>query len=554
MLDQLPVDLFRLIAHDYLQYGVKQLSAVDVAFCSHGRRSDWLALIAQLKDVRTTAEIESGEDFLASGSSLVRLLHWVVSRGVHISKLHFDMAAFVPAPRGTKKQPRRQDEARFTQIIPSVESLHVSFGLSRKKYPPRTLDSLTHFLDCFPNVKTLQTWTEIEDEELCAVLNKLKGLEGLDMIDCFELQPDTVAAMVSSLGNQLRLLRCSVLDDDAAATIAGSCHNLTTLTLYCGEMQSFDGLEQLCAVNAGTLQHMMLFGGEISEDLFARIATMCTSLIVFNCDCTFTNCVPVVQSVFSCCPSIVMMEFNGMDINIKDVDGQKRVDIQYIDFIEDSQVAPLSAIPFPVQKCEMTFYKDYDVDATAQTLDCLVGRFGSSLEALKLRFYADFPEKKLVKILKGFSNLRELDLCHPKLISAVLVPVIPVLSLTLRKLRIGYGLSVDATDLSALLDCFRAASNNLIVSLDLYSSITVLPANIHAIAEVFPRLFHFTIMHKDLRAMGILDAIVSGKLKAKRIESNTDQIKWLSKELKRKRVHHKLSGDVRHSTVVWLSL
>lgn len=156
MLDQLPVDLFRSILHDYLECDIKQLSAVDVAFCSNERRSDWLILLAQLRNLTATVKQPDRKHFPLR-NLLGEVLSWMLSRKVQVSKLECETGLFTIGPVISARRP-----------IPSVEILSISKShpVLAEQIQPKTFESILCFLDCFPCLKTLTLWIVILDEQL----------------------------------------------------------------------------------------------------------------------------------------------------------------------------------------------------------------------------------------------------------------------------------------------------------------------------------------------------------------------------------------------------
>lgn len=67
---------------------------------------------------------------------------------------------------------------------------------------------------------------------------------------------------------------------------------------------------------------------------------------------------------------------------------------------------------------------------------------------------------------------------------------------------------------------------------------------LHTIAEVFPRLFSFAALHKDVEVFVVLDLIVSGKLNANRVKVCSTNMIHLVDELDERAINHKLMEDV----------
>lgn len=268
---------------------------MDVAYCNHERRSDWLTHLTQLRDVSTTADGEEGEP-LIDGTSLNDMLHWMHSRTVHVSQLHVDPAAFASG------------EVTFSQPLPSVEGLYFNVN-THLVGELDVCEPVLRLLSCFPHLKTMSLWVDLKDHEFTALMRKVGGqLEGLDVSHCFELSPNTVAPLVCSFGNRLHVLRLGPVDDDGLVAIARCCHCLTDLDLSCDDFRSFDGFQQLCSANAGTLTKLSVLQFSCREVLphaaavLLHITAVCTKITNFRVDTSIESTL-IVHSLLIHCPA-----------------------------------------------------------------------------------------------------------------------------------------------------------------------------------------------------------------------------------------------------------
>lgn len=528
MLDRLPADISRIIISDCLQLWAEPLSVVDVAFCNHARRPDWVSLLRQLRDVSMTTT-DAGYRLLDNSSSLDGMLHWVLSRGVHVSRLHLEVSAF------------ESGQVTFSQPMPYVECICLSEKLDTRRL--ETIQSVFCFLDCFPRLNTINMWAPADNNELIALLTgKMQGrLEGLDLSYCFCLLPDMAASLFCSLGDKLRQLKIADLSSDGVAAIAANCHCLTNLDLGCDAMASSSSLEHLCAVNAGTLTTLVLhyWNCRDAQEL-VRIISMCSKLVSFTANASI-DAAPIVEYLLRHCPAVrtILMQLLTVKVTLAD-DGQKTVELVVYHHNED-QIALLAAIPFSVRRCQMTF--DSEAVATS-TL---------SLESFAPRFrhipsIIDKLSAHLINCLKHCPHLQELDIPEPLDFVVDILPLIPSLCPKLSILKVNFENQRNSAGLSALIDGYRGAPHNAIKELVLGRSILASDAELHSLAKVFPRLHTFAVLHQKINVSVVSDLIVSGKLKAKRI--SVRDINALSVELEAHGVYHNLMRPKE----IWLPL
>lgn len=541
MLDRLPTDLSRYLISEYLQFELKHLTPVDVAFCSHKRRADWLTLLGQLKDVRVT----TGQRLLWHIRTLNGLLEWVASRGVHVTDLKIAAQALTSG------------QLTISQPLLSVECLQITSGKCVNR--PLIMAPLLRLLECLPRLKTLTVWNGIVDCELTTLIETMKDLEGIELSDCYHLNPDIVTSLVCSLGSQLRTLKCECsLTESNLTAIAENCCNLTTLHIACNCLPTFTSFEHLCAVNAKTLRTLSLGEWKACQDdvtqALLRITAMCSNLVSFKAARIATlDPIPIVQSLLSHCPLMSKIILNEQDVSIavvKDKNGRRTTELRQ-SHVRD-QASLLVAIPIPLREC---FFKFSDVEAIAAILGTLAERFSSSLESLTMWFPATTAGGKqsshLLNCLKRCRQLTELDINYDHSdCQEFMVPVLPLIPALCPHLTV---LQIDINDMDApqfviLLDGFRAMPDNAMKELAV--SWTLADTELHSIAEVFPRLFTLCACHRNIDMPVLLDLIVSGQLKAKRIIVDHPYFKWLSENLNTHRVRHKI---VR-SSELWLAL
>lgn len=541
MLDRLPVDLFRIIVHDYLQLRADQLSAVDVAFCSRGRRPDWLNHLSQLRDLTQR---------VPSGSQIGKVLGWMVSRKLHVSRLECGTKElFSDRPLPTASAADCASAA--PPSIHSIEHLHISHNVFMTL---ALLESGLSLLDCLPGVRSLSVdWEGIEDWQLAEILNRLKGpLEGLDLTACCSIAFHELVPLTTIAWDLLRVLKCDVYELEDMTAISENCRHLTTLHLQFQYPPTAASLERLCEVNSSSLLHLLLTG-DVPLEAQIRICTMCVNLVSYTCACHMTLCIivdvsPIIQSLWDCCPSIRVVELEDITATVvRDSVGRKVLeldieptDTEYLDLV-------LVGIPVRVRRCRLRLL---DEAVAASALDSLAGCV-ASLESLTLQLFTDIPPNCVSNLLKYCSILTELDIsqrvgCED--IVPMLVRAIPFLCPTLRILRMDCEQPYEA-DFSALLDCFRAAQNNVIKELWLGKNTAVSGADLRGIAEVFPHLFTFTAMNNSVIYGIVFHLIISGKLTAKRIKLDRDSIEWMSEMLDSEDFHHNVIRDE-----IWLPL
>lgn len=214
----LPRDIVQCVVQEYLLLDLRGWSRIDVAFCSHGFRADWLSILAQ-------ADVTC-KQVLQNTTATVGYLHWIAKRNVQQKQLWLDPHLMAVGDLQVELPTVTQIE--FHNCTPSVD-----------------VDAapIAAFLSCFPSIEefsfrmqvqqygqeTQPGWTKLQDKHLLLGFTKLHcPLQSLDLLFCEQVSAAAIAQMVSRFAQTLRSLRCTRLDDPALATIAKLCRHLTS--------------------------------------------------------------------------------------------------------------------------------------------------------------------------------------------------------------------------------------------------------------------------------------------------------------------------------------
>lgn len=545
MLDQLPLDLFRIITEHFACVDVKQLSRVDIAFCNRRRRSDWLQLLKHLRHVRTIDIDPHAEDRkgFRSGPSLDRYLNWIVSRGVHVSRLQLDLSLFIEPLFSPRPKPA------FKQTIPSIDTLYL-YETRAGGSVPVNFTCFLSFLDCFPSLRHLKCWT-ILDNELTGIVRKLKGDNlSLDLLYCFGLTWRGGIAAICSLGDRLTELSAG-LEGSGMVTIAEHCHNLRTLHVDCkySTHMPFAELEQLCAANVALTSLTLV--GAVPFAVLCRIASTCPKLeCLISKDSTVgvdKDTGQLIALLVAHCPMLHTLQLLSQSMRfVQDRHGGKTAEISYQTYTTIYHAEFLSGISIPVRKYHLALYGYEQKDSLFGGMTDI---FGSSLESLCLdtfystprRFVHDDDIDGFVGLLKGCPYLTEwavnLSFCSADYIRDLL-SLLPSSCPHLQKIKFGVSTLTGSpyVDLTSFLNGFRALPDNAVEELQFNWTATMSDAALCLIADVFPRLQHFRDQSNFVNIKLLCNLLVSDKLKAKGIKVSREHRQRLMDELHKRGV------------------
>lgn len=532
MVSRLPLDLFRAIIEDYLQSNLRLLVQLDIAFCNHKLRSDLLALLDHISTVNDKKYTKS--------TALEEYLKWMTTRKVQVSRLLIDNDIFL--------------RNKLTFLSP-CECVH-TIELVNHNYAndDTSVELIVHCLNQFPSLEVVCCRPFVTDEQLLGLQALQRPLHGLDLSKLSrmcKLPSQTVAEFVSSLGNGIRTLKLNLMNEAGLALIADHCHGLTTLQLDCSDFASPDDIVRLCASNALTLSDLALHSSFWSlDDIIPRIAPCLPNLVNFLGHSRKETDSSVCTLLFLAnCPRICSVKLRGMTVLVvQSTVGMKKV----LDVSISKELVVQDLVPFfsqlttPIQTCRVVFTEE---TAAASSLVYLGQRFGSTIESLDLDLLFDsIPERSsyLQALLRSCANLVHLKIRGPSNNDIILQHLAELASSCqhLRKLSVGTSTSkymLNADDMLPMLCAFKVFPDNVVDELEFPTSTTLTNTMLHAIAEAFPRLHVLSCMYAAVDKEALLDLILTGKLKAKRIYIPVqDCARWISDELQLRGVSHKL--------------
>lgn len=534
MLCEFPQDILREVIANYLHPDLHQLSTLDVAFCNRARRSDLLAVLGA---VQTSTDVIKH----TTSQSLKAYLDWVISRGVQSPKLSISLSAFNHASL-TFNQPIRG--VQCIELISTMAAISSEcFGL------------VVGFLNQFASLQVLGCWKTITSDQLLGLQDLRCQLHGLDFLACSFSDKKclaAVAALAASLGDHLQVLLCHGLDAEALTAITQHCHNMTVLDMNSLRKETFDAIVQLCAANALTLRSLTL-KGLASKDTIMQIAAACPALEILSCTMMsgHLHALPTVLFILDRCLKIRTVKVaTNIGIGIaQDSQGNRLTEISGANDYQLIELA--SKLSIPVRACQVYLMQDPPKGAAV-----LAGKFRDNLESLQLQTVGDSGNDDdtpvaeevfhpFTDLFKDCPNLTDLTFSHRSLVPIVCVPA---LCPKLRKLAIQNSNeeAFSAADLLPLFEQFKAYPNQ-VTDFALPGNTAFDSVMLTAMAEAFPCLHAFTVTsvlrgsvqkHQEL----LLDLILAGKLKAKRITTLLPSATWLSEQLRHHGIHNQLQG------------
>lgn len=152
MLTHFPADISLVILDDWLEW-MGDFSSLDIAYCQAEERNDWLALLTRSHPLpsqsRSFALLSRLDERVTS------LFYWLTNRqlNVKILSLHLGSIPILTRAISLMIVPLRLPSIEFLRIDGSIEGI----------IPLRTMQS---FLQCFPNLHTINCESCLQDEEV----------------------------------------------------------------------------------------------------------------------------------------------------------------------------------------------------------------------------------------------------------------------------------------------------------------------------------------------------------------------------------------------------
>lgn len=347
MLHDLPHDIAAMVLDEFceLSFG-RQLCALDVAYCNHSFRSDWLLLLAQLPPIEESDVKQSLQTFLL----------WVECRKVRVKGLWLDLAlvneldgvlptsiSCVQALTLTNDDEYNENALgimQFMQVLPSLTSLRCE-GYD------------------FTNAQLLQVqhWLQVPLKIL-----RLKGLSN-------DLR-DGIVALVSRFSPTLEVLECDSLGDLTLQLITPCCRNLTRIASTMSYMKDNSYLLGFCAANPNlqvvdfsyapgeTESGAWINSKHFTDEFVEQLSAHCPNLqdIIFdmchdNMECTV---LPVVLGNCKDLQRIIILD-TLLTFHCDSQTGSRYCEVNWIgnvwiDRTEKSIIALINSIPVPIHR------------------------------------------------------------------------------------------------------------------------------------------------------------------------------------------------------------
>lgn len=415
MLLDLPQDISFTILGDWLGAGVRQLSVLDVAFCNHSIREDWLLTLPHFK-----------LKHMSFALSLYPLLAWLYKRRVY----------FVAATVLKLKAVNALENADLTKFsFPRTRK--ITFPYDRDVvYPDEffpdcnvgaTPFGICSFLSLFPNLTSFTTadcWPKHHLLELLQLRWKLKELVvgGVDGYPC------VFAALVVQVSSTLESLECLELDNWGMLKVSKCCRRLKKLATSVGIVFDFSTVRAVCSANPN-LEHIdfsTLFcqrkgnapsdvvDGEPEDEFdmsittkdMERVALLCPKLKRLILDRNNRLEYHFIPFLIANCRHLKQVHARGVKMTIMQYKGRKCCNVLGIHMLENA-VEVLENIPLPIVHFGLEKRK---IHVNCNVLQRLGDKHSSSLESVHLCLEKDVLKEHMAVFCKICPNLTIISL------------------------------------------------------------------------------------------------------------------------------------------------
>lgn len=301
MLTSLPSDIVLLVLREYVGVALRDLSAMDVAFCCAAVRSDLLACLARSRIHDAKSPLQ-----------LMPYLHWITARGVKQSMLDVRLHALRGA--GSADLP----------VLPHVQKIYF-IDESHIKGPP--LGSFSFIRSSFPSLRTVNCsrWSSMSDQQLRSF--RSYPLISLNLSNCYNLSAAEVIITVCSMAGSLQQLNCDVLDDEALNILSAHWQTAKCLRMECNRVEHASAIESFCIQNPDldTLELFYHFVPPsarivVTDGLIRNITRSCSKLTSINLGIGSENSTASFHDILANCPLILRIRMCGayFEFMIKD--------------------------------------------------------------------------------------------------------------------------------------------------------------------------------------------------------------------------------------------
>lgn len=440
-----------------------------------------------------------------------------------MTRLRVDLQALAGAPLSLQQ----------AAVIKSIEHIDIIETTA----VDASIDAVISLLSHFPCLRLLSCWTSLTDHQLLALRTACpSSLQGMHLTNCKHLSPAAIAQFVCSIPC-MKVLHLPALDAPALTAITQHCHGLTTLSICTEQLKSTEALEHLCAVNP-LLTSLTLSGG-VPDDALVRIVTEAVHLQHFSCTSRGAKSaqMDVIRAIIAHCPEICAIILSAVYMYF-DRSKQLADVCQTILPSNEEQQELLKLLPYPMCSYQLD---GANSSAAVEVFEQVTTSCGDRLESLEISFSMAFNEQFAVASLHRCPNLTSFK-AQPTSVLLLAETVFPALTASCKKLRkveIGAGGFLQYCTYSGK-GSFLGLPSTL-EELHFTGRMAVYGDSLRGIADSFPCLQAFTSVGDMFEKEVLLDVIISGKLKAKRITLFPPIAVWIAEQL---RLHIKIGYQI----------
>lgn len=394
MFHTLPVEIIRTVLEEHVSpwQVLYCLSRLDVAFCNHQHRNYVMFALAQVEII----EDEPDEQYYNNrqiGRDLANHLDWIASRNMRRTKLHLHPGVLY----------NEFAEGVTFPVLIGVKEIYIRFAIQSdfNDYDCEhvRMGQLIDFMGHFPSLRVIDCDQCVagEEDDLEDVRIDCPLLEVFKIRSSYTVPVEWMTNWICGMGQTLKVLSCTTLDDVAVTRIAECCQHLECVSIACNRIFEPFSIGRLCARNGKQLESLTLYHTKRANHQFVMTAVM-IQLIARTCSklkhADFEDVFHEVTSdlvlfVVNQCPQLEFLQLDQVQFEFKVGSGVRTMAIT--DFYckpwdnrepptfakELYDICKLSTVPVCETSCHVAG-EDHCV------LPVLVRRFASHLEVVRI--------------------------------------------------------------------------------------------------------------------------------------------------------------------------
>lgn len=391
MFATLPEDITKAIIIEWLNTNGEALSTLDVAYCGHNTRREWLNLLPCLTLANPPIK-----------QALDAFLAWVNTRKLKMDAITVDLSSVSVLDR--------------SELLPFIFPTVATVQLTNTK-DVRNSYGLAELIALCPYITTLNA-------EACLGIQLLALVDTAAPIRELRLQKylgtaAPVVALCIKLCTTLEVLHCDVLDDVSIGLLSRRCKHLKTIIWSLEHLTQTDTLLEFFAANPA-LQHIECaplnptptapIYNQISDSFVGKMTTLCPNLLQLRLRHRTMLDFRALPVILQNCFHIRVVYIVGTLLRFeKQTNGQSYCIIAAINIAYPTATfaALLDALPCPIYEFGGEDCRCIGIDVGA--LNLLVDRHGSSLK--KIWLIAEKREEEAVsRMISRCPNLASLRL------------------------------------------------------------------------------------------------------------------------------------------------